>query len=598
MARLRMDGVSSDALVPTPPAGKATIFYNSTDRVYKVKLDDGSVAPIGAGGGGAVDSVNGQTGVVVLTKADLGLENVDNTSDANKPISTATASALAAKYDSSNPAGYVDAAGASAAAPVQSVAGQTGAVTLAKADVGLSNVDNTSDADKPISTATQTALNAQELRISTAEGEIDALQVDVSALQAGQTDLGSRVFTLEGEVVGLDSAVTGLDTRVTAVEGSVSTLQSDVSSMQTEIATIESELVNVNSAIASKYDASNPANYVDAAGAASAAPVQSVAGKIGDVTIDLSTDVAGALPVSLGGSGRTDFPAMQLLFGAPDALSIDRSEFLTYDASIGLLINQGGQMQTRSLEQNPTDPSAVVIYDKVEVTGDDGTGPAYSRLKRDYIEARKVLPTKELSASAGFDGVDSWLGVSETTNEGNNISMAKIFPNKAQLFTVDVGAGTGPQPILPVESYDLTTKAYVDSGIGTLGDRVTTVEGEVVGLDGAVAGLQTQVADLAGVVQGNFDLQQSDIDGLRSDVDAISSDLNNLDVYAQDIRSDVDDLTVYAQDIRSDLDLFVAPSGASRPASPVVGQIFFDTVLGKPIFYSGSAWVDAAGTVV
>ena len=44
---------------------------------------------------------------------------------------------------------------------VTSVAGKTGAVTLVKADVGLENVDNTSDLDKPISTATQTALDAK-----------------------------------------------------------------------------------------------------------------------------------------------------------------------------------------------------------------------------------------------------------------------------------------------------------------------------------------------------------------------------------------------------------------------------------------------------
>lgn len=49
-----------------------------------------------------------------------------------------------------------------AAAPadaVSSVAGKTGAVTLVKGDVGLGSADNTSDADKPVSTATQTALN-------------------------------------------------------------------------------------------------------------------------------------------------------------------------------------------------------------------------------------------------------------------------------------------------------------------------------------------------------------------------------------------------------------------------------------------------------
>lgn len=41
---------------------------------------------------------------------------------------------------------------------VLSVAGKTGAVTLAKADVGLSNVDNTSDAAKPVSTAQAAAI--------------------------------------------------------------------------------------------------------------------------------------------------------------------------------------------------------------------------------------------------------------------------------------------------------------------------------------------------------------------------------------------------------------------------------------------------------
>lgn len=44
---------------------------------------------------------------------------------------------------------------------VLSVAGKTGVVTLNKTDVGLANVDNTSDANKPVSTATQTALDAK-----------------------------------------------------------------------------------------------------------------------------------------------------------------------------------------------------------------------------------------------------------------------------------------------------------------------------------------------------------------------------------------------------------------------------------------------------
>lgn len=82
-------------------------------------------------------------------KASVGLGNVDNTSDANKPVSTATNTALGLKANSASPT-------------------FTGTVTLpsttnglTKTNVGLTNVDNTSDASKPVSTATQTALNGK-----------------------------------------------------------------------------------------------------------------------------------------------------------------------------------------------------------------------------------------------------------------------------------------------------------------------------------------------------------------------------------------------------------------------------------------------------
>ena len=46
---------------------------------------------------------------------------------------------------------------------VNSVAGKTGDVSLAKSDVSLGNVDNTSDVNKPVSTAQQAAINAVAL---------------------------------------------------------------------------------------------------------------------------------------------------------------------------------------------------------------------------------------------------------------------------------------------------------------------------------------------------------------------------------------------------------------------------------------------------
>lgn len=50
-----------------------------------------------------VTSVNTKIGAVVINPTDIGLGNVDNTSDANKPISAATATALSGKFP--NPSG-------------------------------------------------------------------------------------------------------------------------------------------------------------------------------------------------------------------------------------------------------------------------------------------------------------------------------------------------------------------------------------------------------------------------------------------------------------------------------------------------------------
>lgn len=49
--------------------------------------------------GDAVTSVSGRTGDVILTKDDVGLSNVDDTSDLDKPISTATQTELDTKLD-------------------------------------------------------------------------------------------------------------------------------------------------------------------------------------------------------------------------------------------------------------------------------------------------------------------------------------------------------------------------------------------------------------------------------------------------------------------------------------------------------------------
>lgn len=99
------------------------------------------------------------TGTVTgITKDEVGLGDVDNTSDADKPISTAQQAALDLKANSENPV-------------------FTGTVTgVTKAAVGLGNADNTSDANKPVSGPQQTALDLKaDLASPTFTGNVSGI---------------------------------------------------------------------------------------------------------------------------------------------------------------------------------------------------------------------------------------------------------------------------------------------------------------------------------------------------------------------------------------------------------------------------------------
>ena len=117
----------------------------------------------GTGGGGAVESVNGQTGEVILTAADVG-----------------------ALPDDYSP-------------PVQSVNSKTGAVTLGKSDVGLSNVDNVQQ---------YSATNPPPYPVTSVNSKTGAVTLAASDVGALPTTGG----TMSGAVAMGGYKVTGLGT--------------------------------------------------------------------------------------------------------------------------------------------------------------------------------------------------------------------------------------------------------------------------------------------------------------------------------------------------------------------------------------------------
>lgn len=89
-----------------------------------------------------VKRVNGYAGDVVLSKSDIDLGNVDNTSDANKPISTAAQTALDAKANSAHSHAISDTTGLQAA--LDSKAPQSTTYTKTEVDTALSGKAATS----------------------------------------------------------------------------------------------------------------------------------------------------------------------------------------------------------------------------------------------------------------------------------------------------------------------------------------------------------------------------------------------------------------------------------------------------------------------
>ena len=126
-------------------SGKSLVADELITKLTGLDDQDTIDAAINAVQGNLTTHINDKDNPHEVTKAQIGLSNVDNTSDVNKPISTATQTALNNKVDKTT-----------------TVNGHalSGNVTVTKDDVGLGNVDNTSDANKPVSTAQQAAINS------------------------------------------------------------------------------------------------------------------------------------------------------------------------------------------------------------------------------------------------------------------------------------------------------------------------------------------------------------------------------------------------------------------------------------------------------
>ncbi len=197
--------------VEMDPAGGSNFAAMGTTRLQSVPFAYYANGVNADNVDGVLSASKGGTGVASISalKTALGVDQLNNTSDLAKPISTATQAALDTKVSTATftttLATKANVADVTLKAPLESPT-FTGTVSgITKAMIGLSSVENTADLAKPISTAMQAALDT---KVSSATfSTMVATKANVADV-ALKAPLESPTFT--GTVSGITKAMVGL----------------------------------------------------------------------------------------------------------------------------------------------------------------------------------------------------------------------------------------------------------------------------------------------------------------------------------------------------------------------------------------------------
>jgi hypothetical protein len=339
---------------------------------------------------------------------------------------------------------------------VTSVAGKIGVVTLDKSDVGLSNVDNTSDTNKPISTATQEALNSKiTSNPAIAAGTFSKITYDSKGLiLSGQSLSASDIPTLNQNTTGTSSNVTGIISILNGGTGATTSSQA---------------LSNLGA-----YPASNPSGYTSNTGTVISVNATSPLVSSGGTTPSLSIPAAtSSLNGYMSASDKTKLDGIAV--GATNVTNTDQLiNGAGFTANTGTVTSVGGTgtISGLTLSGNVTTSGNLTLGGTLSLT----SGQVTTALG--YTPYNSTNPSGYITSSSsisGNAGTATTLQTARTLTVGNT---GKTFNGSANVdwTLAEIGAYAATNPSGYTTNTGTVTSVGGTGGYGglTLSGIVTT----------------------------------------------------------------------------------------------------------------------------
>lgn len=474
---------------------------------------------------------------------------------------------------------------------VSSVNGQIGDVIIAPSDIGLSNVDNTSDIDKPVSTATQNYVDAaipslavNQVRYvskngndSTGTGSFTKPFLTISAAIASIDDSSPTnryaIAVAPGNYT--ETGILYLKPNVFVVGSSKESVRISATSFQLDPSFMGTGSIDNRSGF-SQLSLLNACDF-------NWNTVQSAAGKL------YFNEVSFSSTINLYGYNNAIAQAQFdscLLFGALTISGINVAVF-----------NNNICFSNITLSQHPNGGMATILNASGGYCG--GTYSATTTVT-DFNRRCAGFARSFLMGTVTLNGASVYL---DYTIDSLPVAGASVS-NGANLVPMNAGGGANTalsnlvyptavnQPIMPANSGA--------TNLGDWGKQWAWNFAYVHASSGSDCYLISYPSSFGADSSGKNIGIYPDGSGLQADANGGSVDIETAAVSGAGVRGNV---RINARNIdhtKSPSVNFVIENGdsSSRPAFPAVGQMYFDTSFGQPIWYNGTGWVDASGSPI